>query len=272
MRRYVIACALVALVSAPLSAELKYTSRMTARAVPGAPAATDMMGAMIGPMMLQMFGGAEGVETVVTINEDGRMRTEYRGAFVGMPAGTVVIMRADGTSVGFDPKAQTWWKVDAGRDNPQLAAMLAQMTPEVTTKRTGEFATVAGLKAERVSVAMTMPIPMPPGADQVPPEVLAMMPKEITVEADVWVADAHAKYAKAFTRMLAQSPMGAMGIDRMMSGLDGFTVRNVMRMSVLAGYELETVVTQVAEEDVPDSVFDVPAGFKEVPMPTPRIR
>ena len=89
MRRYVIAFALVALVSAPLSAELKYTSRMSAKVVAGATAGNDMMAAMVGPMMLQMFGGEEGVEMTVTVNEDGRMRTDYAAGFVGMPAGAV---------------------------------------------------------------------------------------------------------------------------------------------------------------------------------------
>jgi len=272
MRRYVIACVLFVLVSVPLHAELKYTSKLTVRKVPSAPASTDMIGALLGPMMLQMFGGAEGVEMTVTLHEDGRMRTDYLGAFAGMPAGTVVIQRADGTSVGFDPKAQTWWKIDADASNPQMAAMLAQMRPQVTTKRTGEFETVAGLKAERVSMSMTMPLPVPEGADQIPPQMAAMIPKEITMDGDIWVSDAHAKYAKGMARMFEQSPMGAVGLGKVMGDLNGFSVRNVMRMSILAGYEMETLVSQVAEEDLPDSVFDVPPGFKEVPMPTPRIR
>jgi hypothetical protein len=272
MRRYVIAFALVALVSAPLSAELKYTSRMSAKVVEGATAGNDMMAAMVGPMMLQMFGGEEGVEMTVTVNEDGRMRTDYAAGFVGMPAGAVVLMQADGTSLGYDATAGTWWKMGDAGNNPEMAAMMAQMKPDVTTKRTGEFATVAGLRAERVSTVMTMPIPMPEGLDQLPPQVLAMIPTEIRVDGDMWIADAHAKYAKAMAKAMAQSPMAAMGFDKLMSALDGFSVRQVMRMSMLAGYELETLVSRVAEEDVPDSVFDVPAGLKEIPMPTPNIR
>ncbi len=66
----------VALVSAPLSEELKVTSKMTTKAVAGAPAENDMMAAIVGPMLLQKYGGAEGVEMTVTIHEDGRMRTD----------------------------------------------------------------------------------------------------------------------------------------------------------------------------------------------------
>ncbi len=272
MRRYAIAFLFVAVVSAPLSAELKYTSKMTIRAVEGAAAGNDMMGAMLGPMMLQMFGGQDGVEMEVTLNEDGRMRTDYKGAFAGMPAGTVIIMGADGTSVGYDAKAQTWWKIGNANTDPRVAAMMAEMKPDVSVNRTGEFDTIAGLKAERVSLAMTMPIPVPEGADQLPPQVLAMIPKELRVDGETWVASAHAKYAKGMARMLAVGPMANMGLDKLMASLEGFSVRQVMRISLLAGYEMETLLSQIAEEDVPDSVFDVPAGLREIPMPTPNIR
>jgi hypothetical protein len=142
----------------------------------------------------------------------------------------------------------------------------------VTTKRTGEFATVAGLKAERVTMVMTMPIPMPPGAENLPAEVMAMMPTEIRIDGDMWQAPVYAKYTKGMAKAFSQGPMAAMGLDKLMSGAEGFIVRQVMRMSMLAGYEIETVVTRVAEEDVPDTAFDLPAGFKEIPMPTPVIK
>lgn len=272
MRRYVLAWVFVALVSAPLSAELKFTSKMTAKAVAGAPAATDMMGAMMGPMLQQLFGGPEGVEMTVTVDEDGRMRTDYVGSFAGLPPGAVVLLRADGTSVGYDGAAKTWWKMTDGAGNPEMSAMLAQMKPEVTSKRTGEFITVAGLKAERVAMTMVMPIPMPPGAENLPAEIMAMIPKEIRMDGDMWLASAFAKYTNVMAKALSQGAMASMGLDKMMSGLDGFSVRQVMRMSMMAGYELETLVSHAAEEDVPDSVFDLPTGFNEIPMPTPVIK
>lgn len=272
MRRYFAAVVVFALCTAPLGAELKVTSRMSAKPVPGAPAGTDMMSAMVGPMLTQMYGGAEGVEMIVTMNEDGRMRTDYTGAFAGMPAGAVVIMRTDGTSVGFDAKAKTWWKMLSPADMPGMEEMLAQMKPEVVTKRTGEFANIAGLKAERVSLNMRMAVPRPAGAENLPPEVLAMIPTEIKVDGDMWVAAVHAKYMKSMAKALSQGPMAGMGLDKMLGGLDGLVVRQVTRMSMLAGYELETLVSKAVEEDVADSVFDVPTGFKEIPMPTPAVR
>ena len=183
MRKYFAAIVVIGLCTAPLSAELKVTSKMVARQVAGAPAGNDMMAAMVGPMITQMYGGADGVDMTVTMHEDGRMRTDYPKGFAGMPAGAVVILRADGSSVGFDDK--------------------------VATKRTGEFATIAGLKAERVSMTMVMAVPLPPGAENMPPEMMAMIPKEIKVEGDNWVAQAHAKYMKTMTKVTPQATMAS---------------------------------------------------------------
>jgi len=257
---------------APLRAELKVTSKMLARQVANGAAASDMMAAMVGPMITQMYGGTAGVEMTVTMHEDGRMRTDYVGSFAGMPAGAAVIMRVDGTSVGVDAKARTWWKMTDAMADANVAAMMSQMKPEVSTKRTGEFATIAGLKAERVSMTMSMAIPRPPGTENLPPEVLAMIPSELRVDGDTWVAQVHGKYTKSMARVLAQGPMAGMGLEKMLTDLQGLSVRQVMRLSMLAGYELETLVSKVVEEDVPDTVFDVPAGFKEIPMPTGNIR
>ena len=272
MRRYLTLAVVLALCSAPLSAELKVTSKMTAKQVAGAAPANDMMAAMVGPMIQQMFGGAEGIEMTVTMNEDGRMRMDYASAFSGMPAGAAVITKADGSSVGFDANAKTWWKMQDAGSNPEVAAMVAQLKPEFTTKRTGEFANVAGLKAERVTMTMRMAIPRPPGTESLPPEMLAMIPAEMKVDSDMWLANVHVKYTKSMAKVLAQGPMAGMGLEKMMGELTGLNVRNVARMSMLPGYEIETGAVKVVEEDVPDSVFDLPPGFKEIPMPTPNIR
>jgi hypothetical protein len=273
MRRFLgSALVLAAVMSVSLSADLKVTSKMSVRAVPGAAPATDMMSQMMGPMMLQLFGGTAGVEMVQTLNADGRTRIEYRSAFAGMPAGAVIITRADGTSVGFDAKAGTWWKMPSLADMPaEQAAILAQMKPEVTTRKTGQFETVAGFKAEKVTLSMRMPIPLPPEAAQLPAEFLAMMPREFIFEGDSWVTPQFDKYMKALMKTAMAGPLAQFGFDKLMTDLGGFAVKQVMRMNLLAGYEMETVVISAVEEAVPASAFDVPAGLKEVPMPTPGI-
>ncbi len=272
MRRIFASVLVLLALVAPLSAELKVTSKMSVRPVPGAAPATDMMSQMMGPMMLQMFGGTAGVESVTISHEDGRTRTEYKTAFIGMPAGSVVIMRADGTSVGFDAKAGTWWKIPGAADMPpEAAAMMAQMKPEITTKKTGQFETIAGQRAEKVTLSMRMPIPLPPEAAQMPPEFRAMIPEAFIFEGDTWISTSFAKYTKAMTKAMSNAAMSQFGLDKMMADFQGLPVKQVMRMNMLAGYEMETLVLSIVEEDTPDSLFDLPTGLKEIPMPTPQI-
>ena len=269
MRRvWISALVLVVMVAAPLSADLKVTSKMTVRAVAGAAPATDMMSQMMGPMLLEMFGGSGGVEMVQISNEDGRTRIEYKQAFAGMPAGIVIVTKADGTATGFDPVAKTWWKMPGITDMPPEAAeMMAQMKPTITTKKTGQFETIAGLKAERVALSMRIAIPLPPEAAQLPQEFLAMMPSEFIFEGDSWVSPQFDKYTTAMAKSAMTGPMQQFGFDKLMADLGGLSVKQVMRMNLLAGYEMETLVTSAVEEAVPASAFEVPAGFKEVPMP-----
>lgn len=259
---------LVALV-APLSAELKVTSKMSLRQVPGAAPATDMMSQMMAPMMIQAFGGTAGVEMVTISHEDGRTRIEYKSAFQGMPVGSVVLTRADGTSVGFDAKAGTWWKIPGMADlPPEAAAVMAEMKPEITTKKTGQFETIAGQRAEKVTMSLRMPIPMPA---EVPAEMRAMLPEAFIFEGDTWIAGTFSKYTKAMAKSMSTGAMSQFGFDKLMADLQGLPVKQVMRMNMLAGYEMETLVLSVVEEDMPDTVFDLPTGLKEIPMPMPQI-
>jgi hypothetical protein len=272
MRRIFVSALVMMAVVAPLSAELKVTSKMSVKPVAGAAPATDMMSQMMGPMMLQMFGGTGGVESVAIIHEDGRMRTEYKTAFQGMPAGSVMLVRKDGTVVGFDAKGGTWWKVPGAADMPpEAAAMIAEMKPEITTKKTGQFETIAGLRSERVTMTMRVAIPLPPEAAQLPAEFRAMIPEAFIFEGDSWISPSHAKYAVATAKMMTSGAMAQFGFDKLTAALQGLSMKQVMRMNLLAGYEMETLVTSVVEEDTPDSVFDLPTGLKEIPMPTPQI-
>lgn len=278
-RRWCAALIVALCVTVPVSAELKYTYKMTMKKVEG-PAPQGMfaaMGDMMGPMIDQVFGGAEGVDVVVTVHQDGRMRSEYLRSYSGMPAGSVVLLRGDGSSVGYDPKAGTWWKMTDGLDEmpPEMQAMLAQMKPVVSVKKTGERQAIAGLASEKSLLSIRMPIPLPPGVDlsQVPPELAAMIPKEITVDADVWLSPQYGKYSSAMLDQLTKGPFAQFGIKSFdAEQLAGFTTRMNMRMSVMPGYEMEMLVSTVGEETAPAAAFELPAGLKEIPMPQPAIR
>jgi hypothetical protein len=47
--------------------------------------------------------------------------------------------------------------------------------------------------------------------------------------------------------------------------MGGIVLRQAIR---LGGVEIRSVVTEIAEAEVPADSFDIPAGYKEVPPPT----
>jgi hypothetical protein len=57
--------------------------------------------------------------------------------------------------------------------------------------------------------------------------------------------------------------MAAMGFDKIAQG--GLVLRQNMRMM---GSEMRSAVTQIAEEAAPETAFEIPADYKEVPIPT----
>jgi len=128
---------------------------------------------------------------------------------------------------------------------------------KATVARTGEFATVAGVRAERAKLDIRMPLPVPPG--------MTGFPTELSISGEAWLAEQYKKYA-AVSKTMA-STMGAMGLEQMMA--IGLPVRSIMRSELFAGKEVESIVTAIAEVTVPASTFEIPAGFTEVPAPMP---
>jgi hypothetical protein len=51
---------------------------------------------------------------------------------------------------------------------------------------------------------------------------------------------------------------------------DGLVVRTITR-SRQFGYEIESTVTRIEEAPVPPDIFEIPPGYREVPMPAPRL-
>jgi hypothetical protein len=61
----------------------------------------------------------------------------------------------------------------------------------------------------------------------------------------------------------ANAMMSAMGFDKIAQG--GLVLRQKM---VLMGFEMKSTVTQIGEEAAPANAFEIPADYKEVPMPS----
>jgi hypothetical protein len=237
---------------ASLSADLKYTMTLAARPSSAPPAApsSPVLG-MLAPMLVNTIAPPGGVQITVTIGEAGA-RFEYDKAYAIIPAGGVMIVRADGTIAVLNPAERTFWQMakPAG-----LGANAVQ--PEVKVDRSGAFDTIAGVRAERATINIKVPLPLPPGTQ------MPGLPSEVTVSGDTWLADQYKKYAAMSAGIT--SIMGTLGPDAVAAA--GFPMRSIMRSELFGAQEIESLVTSIAEVSAPAAVFQVPDGFKEVPPP-----
>ena len=251
--RLVAALVFAALAVVPLSADLKYVSRLTARpsTVP-LPPPTNPMFTMLGGIVVGAIVPTGGVRMTVTIGERGT-RIEYDQAYLLVPAGGAMLIQPDGSGVVINPADRTYWKVA----KMTTGFMGGALNPDVRITPTGESAVVAGLRANQSSMAVRVPLPLPSEGG------LPGMPNELSVTGDIWLAPQFARYAKMMPAMA--NGLAAFGMDTL--NAEGLPVRVVLRGEMFAGQEIETVVTSISELTAPASVFAVPSDYKEVPQP-----
>src|SRR3982750_1420939 len=109
--------ALVAFASPTFAGELKYTMHMEVRAQANAP--NDPMSAMAGGMIGQMFPPG-GVDQVIIAGDKG-MRSEQKQEMGPIKAGSITLIKPDGTQFVLDPTAKTYYK------QPPMPAEMAAM-------------------------------------------------------------------------------------------------------------------------------------------------
>ena len=248
MRRILTAALLFAIATSPASAELRYTTHVETRKAQAAQPVDPMMG-MIGAMLASRFPSGDMKMTV----GDAGTRVEFANALGPVPAGGILLMRG-GSTVILNPADHTYWTARA-----PAAAIPGATTPAITSKRTGEYETVAGLRTERVAFGLSMALPLPPGV-QLPPG----FPTTFTLDGDMWVADQFKAYASSLNAIANQLFPG-IGIGGLAQ--DGLVVRQVTRSPMFGGNELVFSVSDVMEGPVTAELFQIPAGYKEVPMP-----
>ena len=259
MKRMFVSLCLMAMLTPRLSAELKYTMHMEIRKVEGAPAqaVNPMIGIMSDSVMKQMV--PDGAADILYVVGDKGARIEYVQAAMGQAAGAINLARPDGTLIVMNPKSKTYWKISA---QSAIASMQAAgiPAPEVTAKRTEQFETVAGVRCGVITFDWKMALPIPEAARaSLPPD----FPAAITMKGDSCTStDRYQQYAEMVSKT-ASAMMTAMGFDKIAQG--GFVLRQTMQMM---GFEMRATVTQIGEEAAPESVFEIPADYKEVAAPT----
>ena len=235
-----------------LSADLKYTMTVVARpsTVAASTPANPILG-ILGPMVVNTIAPPGGVHVTTTIGEGGS-RFEYDKAYTIIPAGGVMIVTPDGMITVLNSTERTYWKMakPAGLGANGIA-------PVVKVDRTGSFETIAGVRSERATINIRVPLPLPPGTQ------MPGLPSEVTVTGETWLAEQFKKYAAMSAGVT--SMMGSLGPDSLTAA--GFPMRSIMRSELFGSQEIESVVTTIAETAAPAGAFEVPAGFKEVPAP-----
>ena len=243
---------------ASVNAELKIVSRTSIKPAvkPKQPAPRTFV--MYGAMTLQLIVPGDPVVMTALVGAKGT-RLEYAQPTLGIPAGGVVLVDPKDNMTQLNPKERTYWKTSA----EEGAAMWRQLgiEPVITHKRTGEFATIAGLRAERIAFEWRMAFPLPPDeAQSLPPGA----PTAMTMSGELWVAvDRYQQYAS--TAMRSQSGLMALGMKKLLQ--DGIVLRSVLRSASFEELELETIVTSIGEEPAPANAFEIPAGYKQVARP-----
>lgn len=252
IRRAIAVLAFGALLGAPLRAELKYTLRTEAHASTVKPAGPgNPLFTMLSSLVIGMIAPPGGTEMTVTVGDRGT-RVDYPRAFAMVPAGSSVLVTPDGGMVVLNPSARTFWKA------PKLEGMagLGGSTPSVKVQRTGTFASIAGVRAEHAAIEIRMPLPAV-GAS------LPGLPPELTMSGEAWFSDAHKRYVRPSGALSGLA--GSIGLESLSNA--GFLMRSILRSELFGQQELESVVTDIHELDVPPATFVVPDGFTEVPAP-----
>jgi Domain of unknown function (DUF4412) len=281
MRKVCVLLCLAVLVSTRAGAELKYTVKTEVQKPEGqkpeaqkteAPKADGQKaqtpaGKAPNPM-LAMMGDAlsrqllpEGSATMTYLIGEKGTRIDFVNAAMGQAAGTVTIIQPDGSTIVLNPKDQTYWK--STMQGMASAMQSAGLTPQVTSTRTGEIETVAGVKCERSTFTMKMDLPIPPAARA---SLGADFPSSLDMAGDTCLTSEFQNYAEMAAKTQATGMLAAMGIDKLPQG--GIVLRQSVRVG---GVELRSAVTEIAEVPAPEGAFEIPAGYKEAQPPaTPR--
>ncbi len=175
-------------------------------------------------------------DTVTYVGADSVRIEQSSGA-----ARLVVLLRSDGQIV-LDPEAQTYVRSELGNLLKDAAA-----APKTAFRRTGQFSTVLGMKAERIELTTTVPLPIGP---------IAGFPTVVTTTGELWLADAYRELARGVQKAMSH-------VTALPAGLEGIVLRQVMR-SAEFGYEVESRVTEIVEGPIASDMFTVPAGYRDV--------
>jgi hypothetical protein len=246
-RRLGVLAVAFAFAATPAWADLRYSVTISAHKSSVQSAAPDPTIASLGALLASTIAPKGSQLMVITVGDLGT-RVDYpQGYQTLVPAGGATLIKPDGSIVVLDPTTKTYRTMP----KPDMATLMSQIKPTMTLKRTGQFATVAGLKAELATFLVRIPVPSTTAAN-------GGMPVGIGMSGEVWLSEQYQQYSA-----LASKSMGglsALGLDQLAA--EGFAVRTIVRGDVFGDQEIESLVTQVAEVAASPAAFSIPADYK----------
>ncbi len=260
--RAIVAALLLLCTAARVHAELKYTMHVELKKVEStAGRPVNPLIAMMGDNMIKELLPGGSADLIYVIGEKGT-RVEYVQAAMGQAAGTVALSLADGTMVGLNTKEQVYWRMTAAGAADAMKS--AGVSPEITRTPTGEVLTIAGVRCERVTFDMNMDLPIP---DAIRASLPLDFPKSLALAGETCLAsEPYQKYMQMAATRKVRDFLSELDMGGVIHG--ALPMRHTLAFGSI---QLDQVITALAEEEVPPSMFEIPAGYKEVPAP-PRAR
>ena len=254
--------AVVLLMQPPLAAPigLKASMRLEiARVAPAPGADKSSPYAGLGPVMMQMLtpdgpvtmewaGGVEGV------------RATLKSRLSVLPAGSVVLQRTGASVIHvLDPERRTYFEVPAKAASESGAAV-----PDLQLRPTGETATIAGQRAERYTLSLTLSLPSSSGTP-----ASASLPHEFQITGDMWFTDAFSGAEYAGMLKTIDALIAIPGLSAAVPP-GRFPVKTRLRLTLLPDYELRTEVTRLTTVPFDAASLVVPADYRKVDAPPGR--
>lgn len=220
------------------------------------------LGGLIGSGFLRRVPGGA-IDWRTTLSEEG-LRIEANKEVPFLPQGTVQFIHPDASATFVTATTRTYWRTDAPPESAlaRTRAAAERLRPSIQSKRTGEIATIAGIRAERVAFTATL---NPEGM----PSALLIHGPNLEIAGDIWLAPQY----KAETALLSRYAMAPNAVPRIFSEVaaDGFPLRMILRGDLFGGYEYEQVVTEISSAATP-SAFQIPADYTEVSRAGPSVQ
>ncbi len=230
----------------------------------GTPNVAGMM-AQMGDLFAKMMA-PEGRVDMLWMARPGAARSELRNQMLTIPGGSVMITKGSTVAV-LNPAEHTYYEmpIAAGGRMPGVPPHVDAPKPEVTVTPTGKTATMLGHPVERVDIAMRVPLPAPAGG-QMPPGV----PSEITMTMESWETTDFGNTVDPALMISFQGLMATTGMDKIVRP-GRFPLKFVGRMSMMPGYEIRTTVLEVGQKPLAADLFEIPADFKKIDPPRPKL-